>query len=259
MATVATPGKDYVVGKGRVYFDIFADGTKTPTGERYLGNTPEFNISQDQSTLDHYDSDSGLNVKDESVVTEQNMTGSLITDNISPENIALWFGAELADTVITSQTAVVYNAVDVKRGHYIQIGVSEALPTGHRNVAAVVVKVGSTTVTPLNNYEVDLERGRIYIEPDSAAIADGADLEITFNVTAGTRQIAVGKGTTVAGALRFISDNPIGSQKDYFFPYVKLAPNGDFALKGDEWQQIPFAFEALKKDANTERVYIEAR
>jgi hypothetical protein len=29
-------------------------------------------------------------------------------------------------------------------------------------------------------------------------------------------------------------------------PYVKLSPNGDYALKGDEWQQIPLSIEVLK-------------
>ena len=32
-----------------------------------------------------------------------------------------------------------------------------------------------------------------------------------------------------------------------------------FLLKGDEWQQVPFSFEVLKKDAATERVYIDER
>lgn len=91
MATSAN-GKQYVVGKGRVYFAPFVPGTfDFDGGEDYMGNTPELSTSQDQSTLDHYDSDSGLNVKDESVVTEQNVTGTLVTDNISVENVARCF------------------------------------------------------------------------------------------------------------------------------------------------------------------------
>ena len=84
-------------------------------------------------------------------------------------------------------------------------------------------------------------------------------LTIEYDIEAGTRKTVIGKGVQLAGALRFISANPIGTQKDYYWPYVKLSPNGDFNLKGDEWQQIPFTFEVLKKDATTARVYIEER
>ena len=48
---------NYVLGRGKLYFDRFPDGTKTPTGERYFGNTPSFSMSLDSETLDHYNSD----------------------------------------------------------------------------------------------------------------------------------------------------------------------------------------------------------
>jgi len=41
-------------------------------------------------------------------------------------------------------------------------------------------------------------------------------------------------------------------------PYVKLMPNGDFALKGDEWQQLSFNIEVLKK-GTLEAVYMDGR
>ena len=256
---MATPGKDYVIGKGRLFFDRFLVGTKTPTGEHYFGNTPELSTSQDESTLDHYDADAGLNVKDESVTTEKNNTGSFVTDNIEPGNIVLWYGGDSTSATITAATGVVETHTVPKRGVYIQLGATQALPSGARNVNNVVVKIGATTVTPANNYDVDLALGRVFIEPDAPGITDGAVLEFTFNINAGVRKVIVGKGTEIRGALRFISANPVGSQKDYFWPYVKLTANGDFSLKGDEWQQIPFSFEVLKRDANTEMVYIDDR
>lgn len=247
-----------VIGKGKVYFDQFAPGTKTGTGERYMGNTPEFNISQDQSTLDHYDSDSGLNVKDESVVTEQNMTGTLITDHIVPENVGLWFGADVDKTTVTAAIGLIETKA-AKLGTFVQLGTTEDSPTGARNIANLVVKIGAATVVATANYEVDLALGRVYLEIDAAGIVDGDAVIYTYDVSAGVRTQMVARGTNVAGAVRFISANPVGGQTDYFFPYVKLTANGDFALKGEEWQQVPFAFEALKKDAVTERVYIDGR
>ena len=253
-----TAGKDYVVGKGRVYFDQFPVGTKTGTGELYFGNTPELSTSQDQSTLDHYDADEGLNVKDESVTIEQNVTGQLVTDNISIENLALWFGGDVLKTTITAATGLT-ETVAAKRGRYIQLGVTPTHPSGARNVDNVVVKIAAAPVTALGNYDVDLALGRIFIEEDAPGITDGASLTIEYDIDAGTRKTIIAKGTEVRGALRFISKNPVGTQKDYFWPYVKLTANGDFSLKGDEWQQVPFSFEVLKKDTATERVYIDER
>ena len=69
----------------------------------------------------------------------------------------------------------------------------------------------------------------------------------------------VSSSNSVYGALRFVADNPKGDNRDYYFPYVKLAPDGDYALKGDEWQQISFSFEVLKKASNIEAVYVDGR
>lgn len=66
----------------------------------------------------------------------------------------------------------------------------------------------------------------------------------------------IGKTDSIYGALFFESDNPIGANVNYWFPYVNLTPNGTFALKGDTWQTMSFTAEALKRDNATERVYI---
>ena len=56
-----------------------------------------------------------------------------------------------------------------------------------------------------------------------------------------------------------MSDNPKGANRDYYFPYVKLTPDGDYALKGEEWMQIGFSFEILKKADNIEGAYVDGR
>jgi len=65
----------------------------------------------------------------------------------------------------------------------------------------------------------------------------------------------IGAANTVYGALFFESDNPVGTNVNYWWPYVNLRPNGNLALKGDTWQQMSFTAEALKRDGTTERVY----
>lgn len=68
--------------------------------------------------------------------------------------------------------------------------------------------------------------------------------------------VVIGRQDTIFGALTFEADNPVGDNKNYWFPYVNLSPNGNFALKGDTWQQMSFTAEALKRDNETQRVYV---
>lgn len=265
---MAGPGKEYIIGKGRLFFDQFAPGTKNSTGERYLGNTPELSVAVETETLDHYDADEGLNVKDESVTVENSQTLTFTTDNIDPDNIALWFAGPRNNLTITSSTDNV-ETHKAYLGRFIQLGASEETPSGARKVTNVTVSKlvpdadpenppVETPVDPEGNLDIDLEMGRIFIEPDAPDLADGEELKVKFDIEAGTRTVIIGRGDEIRGALRFIATNPIGKKHHHYWPYVKITANGDYALKGSEWQQMSFNVEVLKKDAATERVYIDA-
>jgi hypothetical protein len=146
----------------------------------------------------------------------------------------------------------------VKRGRYYQIGESTAQPDGVRNITLDNVSEGGATVTG-GAYEFDGDLGRIYIADGAdTQVADGDDLVITYDQTATTADVVVSGNSSLFGRLRFVSDNPVGENRDYFFPYVKLSSDGDFSLKGDDWQQMGFSFQALKLP-NRQRVYVRAR
>lgn len=266
---------NYVVGRGKVYFDRFKDGSNTKTGEMYFGNTPEFTISTDSETLDHYSSDHGMRVMDASVLLEASQGGTFTTDNINADNLALWF---LGDVDTTAQTQVtgakeIFNPVN--RGRYLQLGTSDVNPTGVRNIdnfemvkadASVSISLGSgdigsivgtTAVPAAGNYEIDLATGRVYIEPDAPDLAGNVQIVVQYDVAAQSRTLVIGKSNMVYGALRMISDNPVGLNKNYYFPKVSLAPDGDYALKGDDWQVMSFTYKAMQLNNNTQRVYID--
>ena len=59
--------------------------------------------------------------------------------------------------------------------------------------------------------------------------------------------------------MAFVANNAAGYNDDYYWPYVKLSPDGDFSLKGDEWLNMTFNFEVLKRDSLVERQYITRR
>lgn len=268
---------NYVVGRGRLYFNLFKKGSNTPvSGELYFGNTPELTLTADTETLDHYSSESGLRNLDASVLLEYTQGGNFTTDEINADNLALFF---LGDKTVVTQTQMTDRKETitlVQKGRYYQLGTDDITPTGVRNIdnfqivvadAGTSISTGSgdistipgTSALPDDNYEIDLATGRLYIEPDASAIGSGKVAAVQYDVNAQARTTVIGKANMIYGALRFISDNPVGTQKDYFFPKVSLQPDGDYALKGDDWQVMGFTFRAMKLNSVTERAYIDIR
>jgi len=254
---------NYVVGRGKLYFRPFLPGTRTlaPGGSRYLGNSPEVSLSQDEDKLDHYNSDSGIRVKDASVSLQNDMSGSFTLDDIQPENLALWFRGDVESNVIAGGAVADEAHSDVKLGSYIQLGLTAGNPIGARNVSLVVVTDASddSVIAAAGNYEVDPVTGRVFILPDAADITEGMDLEIDYTAAAGTEEVVIAAGTTIEGRLEFFADNAAGANRDYIWPCVQISPDGDFALKGDDWQQMEFSLEILKLNDSTERQYIVKR
>lgn len=250
--------QNYTLGRGEIHFAQFKPGTQSPRGERYFGNTPEFGITAEQEALDHYSSDEGVRKKDESVLLQLDYAGTLTTDHISPENMAIFFLGEALTQTTTASTAQPFAFPEIEQGLTYQLGTSDANPSGVRQVTNVVLTGDGATAVAGVDYVLDPVLARITVLEGSTVLAGGATLEGTYDVEASTRSRVISRATTVEGSLRFIAKNPTGEQIDYFMPWVKVTPNGDFALKGDEWQQLPFSLEILKK-GSLEAIYMDGR
>jgi len=356
---------NYVLGRGKLYFDKFLAGTKTPTGERYIGNTPSVTMTSAITMLDHFSSDEGVKVKDASAQLQTDRSGKFQTDNISPANVAMLFGTTPLTRATLAATGVT-ETFPVKRGLYYQLGRTTSILEGVRNVSSVTVSdntgakaagtitfagqpaaldtvtinghlitfvsgapganesgIGGTlaitaqalrsllnsspsqyqvvvtgaaavlTLTALAggtegnsiallksgtnptlsgavlsggtaggavpttaNWTVDLEKGRLHVLDDAVSLADDDQIVITYAVGTNSQIIVIDDGAEVEGALRYISDNAEGDNRDYYWPDVKLSANGDYALKGDTWLTIDFNFAVLALDFDTKRVYI---
>lgn len=255
MALVSQRTPEYVLGRGKVYFAQFTSG-QTPGPFRYMGNTPEFNLTIESETLDHFSSDAGIREKDDSVALEVTRTGSLICDDIQAENIALFFFGSTQTLSTLATLAQTQNFTAVNKGDVYQLGLTTQNRVGTRGVNNVVVSGPSgTPVYVLNtDYSVDLDRGMFSIL-EGGAIANGANIEVDFDIRASSQLQVLSGSEPVEGAMRLLENNPKGADRDIFLPYVKITPNGDLALKGDEWRQIPFSIEALKPSTG-EAIYI---
>lgn len=249
--------KNYTLGRGKLFVDLLDEDGNT-TGEFYIGNTTSFTITGDEETLDHFDSDEGIREKDDSATLSVDTTIGFTTDDIQPENLALFIKGEVQQ-LATAADADQEETLTVRRGRFYQLGTSDANPTGVRKIAGfAMTDAADAAIVAAGNYEIDLDLARLYILENAAAIDDGDEITVTYDIEASSRSVVISKGEKARGALRYVSANPKGPQRDHYFPLVEIAPDGDYELKGDEWQNMSFSGEALKK-VGLEKHYIDGR
>lgn len=231
------------------------------SGERYFGNTPSLSITSSKTTLDHFSAEGGISIKDSSVDITINRAGKFATDNVSKENIALFFLGAASSLVQTAQVGQTESVLMIP-GLYYQLGRTIATPSGVRNITNVTFAAPGTPGTPIaiaGNFEVDLVRGRVFVEPTAPGLPVSGPVVVTYDIVASTRNIAISSNQSIYGAFRFIADNPVGNDIDYFMPYVKLSPEGDYALKGEKWQEMAFGLDILTLDSQTASVYVDGQ
>lgn len=254
---------DYTLPRGKLYFDQFTAGTTTKTGERYFGHSPEINMATAIEKLDHYNSDTAENVKDKSVVLRADRTIKFSVDSIDADNVALLFMGTKSTITQTSSTVTDESlTASAVQDRYYQIGASSANPAGVRGITSVSVKSGvlasEAARTLTTDYTVDLTLGRIYVV-SGGAIAAGHSLLVTYTRSANTRTQIITGGTLIEGALRYVADNKTGTNRDMYVPYCSVQPDGDFSLKGNDWQKISFNAEVLDLGTDYATVYMDGR
>lgn len=374
--------KNYTLGRGKLFLAMFLAGTKIPDGFLYFGNTPELSFSAESEDLPHFSADEGVREKDDGITLEVTRTGSFTTDNISPENIALFYFGTATTIATPSSTGMTYTIAKAKKGYNYVIGSTPQNPSGVRGIdpadfevgasggvkaagtvtfagvpaADDTVTVGDTTYTfkagavaganevliagsasaaasnlmaAINagsgsgniygagtvanadavatvsgnvlsltakasgadgntialvetggqttasgatltggsgdpavytlgtDFLVNFDTGRIEIM-ETGTIVEGSDLELTYSLRASSRSRILSGNKAIEGALMYEANNPKGENFDYYMGHVSITPSGDYPLKGDEWQTIPFNIEILKPD-NGAAITIDGR
>lgn len=258
--------KNYVIPKGKIFFDKFAPGAVITAslrgeGEIYFGNTPGATTNQTAETVDHFDSDSKIKVKDESVQLSIERSGTITVDDISADNLALYFQGTVSTQAQSAATGI-NEQLTVKRERSYQLGQTASNPSGVRSISNVVVAKGAgfaTNVASATNWSFDAALGRITILEGAPDIPDGTLIRVTYDVAAVSRERVISGNETIYGAMRVIADNPKGINRDHYYPYVKLTPTGEYVLKADTWVQLEFEIEILKKADTVEAIYIDGR
>lgn len=134
-----THTKNYVFGRGKIYVDEF-NAAGVPTGERFLGNCPGFNLTVESEEFEHQSSTSGLSTTDLTLTLSTDFSAEITIDDIQPENLALFVGGSSA-TVTQSNTPVADESITpIRSDREYQLGTTANNPTGVRNVTSVTVE-----------------------------------------------------------------------------------------------------------------------
>lgn len=250
--------QNQVLGRGKLYFELYAPGTFVGQGERYLGNTPAFALRSTVAMLDEYDSLGETIEKVESTTTQQDLGASFTGDDISNDNLAAWFAADQGSTTQVGMSGL-QETLTLFRDRWYQLGKPSNPPMGVRNIQLINASVGGSPVDVTPNLSFDRPNGRVYVLPEAPVISGaGTVVTLTYDTGDNTRKTLIHKTQKVRGALRFISANAEGTNTTYYFPYVTLQPAADFNLKTDDWQKLGFSVNILKMNAVTDRVYTDS-
>lgn len=120
-------------------------------------------------------------------------------------------------------------------------------------VALVQDDSDTTTYVAGTDYEIsetlkDGVIGRILIL-EGGSITEGDSLHVTYGFGDVTyTEVQAFKNTQVEGKLRFVSDNPAGTQQELEIWRCSLTPSGDTSMIGDDWSTLGFVGEILKDE-----------
>lgn len=247
-------GTSLTLGRGEVYFDRFLPGYSVGEGERYLGNTPAFQIKREIERRERSTSYGGRRRALKPIVISENIEIDITTDHISTENVALWFSAQVQG-VANGITLLPYTeSFAVRLGRYYQLGLSKS-PAGFYDVEDLSLRKGATVLTEGVDYTFEASTGRITIIPLGGTVVEHDVLTATYFRAESSFNYISPDLQDVHGALRYVSRNPHGLKTDYFFPQVRISPRGATELKGDQWQQVLFTATAVRINPNQPLLY----
>ena len=237
-----------VIGAGECFIDVLGANEATQ-GERYLGDTPSgvLRIETEETTVAAGDGATPRTLA--RVVSNITRSFEVNLQDVSLENLALFVAgtpgeqADLATAVARGDAAA---ALTVKPGHWYQLGKTASKPAGVGSVKKTPFSVHSapsagtsyaaTTfhldgrVNVVNDYTLDHEAGRLFIEP-GGTISAGVVYVAYTPVAQTLKTVAASARKQIKAAFRYVEDAAQGRGNNYYAPVTIIRPGGDMALK----------------------------
>lgn len=177
--------------------------------------------------------------------------GETVHNAVAPNNATATIVEVGATWLIVKDVAVNGSGTAFAASDTLTGATSSATATASTGAVAVpgLVSLKTTsgsTYYASTDFSVDAVSGRIYF-PSTSTIVEGTSLTANFGVAATTYN-KINALTSVGqdGKLRYVSDNPQGGQYEMIIWKVRIKPNGDTALIGDDWATLPFQGDILR-------------
>lgn len=268
MAITRGKTQTYVVPNGRVDFNIFptVDGVERKDlakGLRYLGATKELTLTQENETLEHKSSECGFNKTDMEIVISSKLSGNLTIENLTSENLAMFFAGDVNDVVQAAKTGE-KNVLKVYPALGYKLGKTKDNPNGVFETTITKIEVfadetsarayTSPTATLVENTDFEYNKHTGYLafgdrESTDKIALDGSWVVVTYDLANAKRDVVISKGMSIIGELILRGCNAYGENKEWRLPKVRLSANGDLNLKGgEEFSTLGFTITALESD-----------
>lgn len=239
--------KDYSLGRGKLYVAKLDTSTGLPDtdGYRDVGNVTDFSISIDIEELLHQSSQRGLRVTDKRVVVSQTMNLSMSLDELSGQNMALFFSGDTqtaTNPAVAGFTAVVITTSALLGRWYDIVNGSGVRAVDLDPSKVVIREAGTPTVLVAGtDYTLDTKMGRFFLLTGATGVANGETVDVALTADAGAAaaldQVTALNKSSEQLVLKFVSENPANNdeQVEFQFHSATLSAEGDFALIGDDW------------------------
>ena len=121
------------------------------------------------------------------------------------------------------------------------------------DTSEMVVLEGATRLVKGTDYIIDSNVGRIRTLSPGANMVGPYPTTLTVEGNAEASTVTVIRGyvdTQIEGFMRFVSDNEVGTNLEAKMWRVKLQPDGEVAMIGDDWSTLTFTGEILDDAIN---------
>ena len=241
------------LGRGVVWMSLVDSRTNRALGWYPVLSTTAFSISATVEKLPHYNYSTKGRPKDASLLTAKDYVNNFTVDDINPQMMAMFFGADGSETVTQSAaTAIAISISNPLPGMTYFLGETATSVMGDKNVSNVVITAGPTALVEDTDYTVDLVNGSISFLEGGAVTSSTASVTGTYDRAAASFSRFISSDKEILVSIRFITDNNTNDPDNpeanevWKLPRVSLAPDGSFDLLGDEWQSMTFSGEVLK-------------
>lgn len=242
------------LGSGEVYFESFPVGSTEGTGERYIGNTPSFQMTREVTRQDRATSTRGRIEQARGAVLSESIEVRMTTDNMSSENLDMWFSSRSVALSVGDEYLPFNETLSVTKGLYYQLGASDT-PGGFQYIEGLTIYYGASLLAEGVHYSADLQAGRIRILPDAPNLPRQSSITATYTKPPAATSLVVPSAQEFNGALRYIAKDLTGPRVDYWFPQVRISPRGTVEMKGDDFRQLNFDITAVRISPRFSLVY----